>query len=295
MGLSVLIPLYNIDCRQFIGDLLQQLEKSDTTFEIICLDDQSDKIFQDINRTFIALYNRVQYHLLENNLGRSKVRNRLAQLAQYDYLLFLDCDQKVVRRNYISSYLKRSYEKSVLYGGTTYSMKPPQKDRLLRWHFGRKREMISTAQRSTAPHHYFMTNNFLIPKALFLSIQFNESIIKYGHEDTLFAIELKKKGIDIIHLDNPVEHLGLDTNEQFLEKSATAIETLVLLIQAGHPIQTKLLRTYSLLKKYHLHNFYKWLFQRLEKWIRKQIINDPSKLYYFDLWKLGKISQALDI
>lgn len=291
IGLSVLIPVYNFDCRPFVEDIWQQLKIGDTSFEIICLDDKSETSFQKINTTINSLDKRVQYHLSSINLGRSKIRNHLGQLAQYEYLLFLDCDQKVVRSDYIQQYLTHLQSDKVLYGGTTYSATPPNEDQLLRWCFGRKREMIPALRRNESPHHYFMTNNFLIPKVIFQSIQFNEDIRQYGHEDTLFALALKKKKISIIHLDNPVEHLGLDNNDAFLQKSAIAIETLIQLVKAGQPIETKLLKAYRLLKRYRLVSLYRFLFIWLEPLIKKTLVEHPQRLYFFDAWKLGKMCQ----
>jgi hypothetical protein len=82
----------------------------------------------------------------------------------------------------------------VVYGGRNYEAKPPkEKELFFRWWYGVNRETISVAEREVAPYHAFMTNNFLIPKQLFLSIKLDEKLKGYGHEDTLFGIELKKK------------------------------------------------------------------------------------------------------
>ena len=74
-----------------------------------------------------------------------------------------------------------------------------------------------------------MTNNFISPKAIMKKIPFNEELIKYGHEDTFFGYELKKNYIKIIHINNPVIHLNLETNLKFIEKTKHSIENLILL------------------------------------------------------------------
>ncbi|MBK9012976.1 MAG: hypothetical protein IPM82_02230 [Saprospiraceae bacterium] len=64
-----------------------------------------------------------------------------------------------------------------------------------------------------------MTNNFLIPRQLFLEIQFDETLRQYGHEDTLFGMELARRQVPIVHIDNPLEHIGLEPVDVFLRKT----------------------------------------------------------------------------
>ena len=45
----------------------------------------------------------------------------------------------------------------------------------------------------------------------------------YGHEDTLFAMELKRHGFAVTHIDNPLEHIGIEPVEEFLRKSANGV------------------------------------------------------------------------
>mgnify|MGYP000465830659 CR=1 FL=1 len=71
----------------------------------------------------------------------------------------------------------------------------------------------------------------LISKSLFQQLKFNESISEYGHEDTLFGIELQTKNIPINHILNPVVHLGLENEAIFLNKQEKAIQNLVLLLK----------------------------------------------------------------
>ncbi len=55
---------------------------------------------------------------------------------------------------------------------------------------------------------------------------FDESITQYGYEDTLFGLRLKERGLTIKHTDTPCLHTGIDTSEQFLRKTQTALSTL---------------------------------------------------------------------
>ena len=69
-------------------------------------------------------------------------------------------------------------------------------------------------------------DNVLIEKTIFDKIRFNEELKQYGHEDTLFGYQLKKAGIDILHIDNGLVHGGVEANRDFLNKTKLGIENL---------------------------------------------------------------------
>jgi hypothetical protein len=58
---------------------------------------------------------------------------------------------------------------------------------------------------------------------VFNAVQFNESIPNLRHEDTLFSYDLGRAKISVIHINNPVYHLGLESSEVFLKKSEEAV------------------------------------------------------------------------
>lgn len=250
--ISILIPTYNFDICDLVLDLQQQCEKIDLPFEILCFDDLSEKNFQVRNRK-VQTWKNVVYKELSEKHGRSKIRNVLADAAQYEYLLFMDCDSKVVKTDFIQAYLAGIQPNLVLYGGRVYQAKSPQLSTLfLHWYYGKKREEASKVERERSPYHSFMTNNFLIPKAIFQKIRFNETLTQYGHEDTLFGLALQQNDIPIQHLDNPLEHLGLETAQVFLDKSQKAIENLYFLYKQNQVIETKLLQYVKQLKKWKI-------------------------------------------
>ena len=81
-------------------------------------------------------------------------------------------------------------------------------------------------ERNKHPHAGFSTFNVLIERSVFSKIRFNEELKQYGHEDTLLGYQLKKAGIDILHIDNGLMHEGLESNRDFLNKTKLGIENL---------------------------------------------------------------------
>ncbi|MDR1878368.1 MAG: glycosyltransferase, partial [Bacteroidales bacterium] len=249
--LSVLIPVYNYNAVHLVRELHKQAKEADILFEILLLDDNSDNTCKRENIVLRNLPNTILFEL-PTKAGRAIARNYLAGQAQYDYLLFLDCDSEPIDNRFIARYLPYCKDKNkVVCGGTAYKQQKPNANSCLRWKYGMSCETKSAKQRSKVPHSQFSTFNFLIAKELFLSIRFNELLRNYGHEDTLFGIELQKRGYSITHIDNPLYHTGVDTNEVYLEKTRQGVENLKILLEQ-YPDHDELIADIRLLKYYTL-------------------------------------------
>ncbi len=233
--LSVLIPVFNFDVRPFVRELHRQATECGMAFEIRCYDDASQRKYCNMNRELEQMEN-VVYKELPVNLGRSAIRNLLAEEAVFDHLLFADCDSWPERGDFISKYKEVLGPDAVLYGGRSYSPDPPVDQTLfLRWHYGLQREVIPVETRKRQPWHSFQTNNFVIPRELFLKIRLNEALKGYGHEDTLLGIQLMQQEVPLLHLDNPLRHLGLENSREFLDKTRQGVLNLARLILADTP------------------------------------------------------------
>lgn len=286
--ISVLIPIYNFDVRALVVRLQHQGEQSLIPYEIICLDDHSDLHFKELNSEIEVLDN-VKFIRLNKNIGRSAIRNRLAEMASYEYLLFMDCDSMPETDVFIFNYAAFLKPDTVLYGGRTYSSeKPFNKDLYFHWLYGMEREVKTAKQRSENTYSSFMTNNFVIPKKIMLEIGFDESLKQYGHEDTVFGLELKKKGVKIYHLDNPLRHIGLEDALVFLIKSEQAVENLLFLMKK-HDLNDdiKLLRFFNKTRKYLLHPLIYIWFYLFRSSLKRNLLGPKPKLRNFDLYKLG--------
>ncbi|MEM9849787.1 MAG: hypothetical protein AAF847_17995, partial [Bacteroidota bacterium] len=197
---------------------------------------------------------------------------------------------------YIQNYIKALNSNQLLYGGRVYRAQAPEnKQLILHWKFGKYREQIPAIVRAKQPYHSFMTNNFVIPKTIFQQIQFNEKLTQYGHEDTLFGMELKDRQIPILHLDNSLEHIGLETTNVFLNKTKQALENLAILHQAGSRIDTKLLRVYQQLEHWKLKKIAQLILRVLRPILKRLLhLKNPS-LFIFDLYKLDFFIEKSDL
>ena len=289
--LSILIPVYNYDVRDLVRGLREQTLQASIDFEIVCLDDASDDRFREANRV-LGEWQGITYEELPTNIGRSKIRNVLAEKARFEHLLFMDCDSGIVREDYIQTYLDTLAPDRLLYGGRVYVESPPvQQEFYLHWLFGRNREQKSASERQKQPYHAFMTNNFLIPKAVFQQIGFDERLTQYGHEDTLFGMELQKRNIPILHLENPLQHECLESAASFLEKTGKGIQNLYWLHRQGTGIQTRLLAAFLKLEKWKIDRIVYQLLKPFSGLFRKILLGKPRSLFWFDLYKLYLLAE----
>ena len=211
--LSILIPTYNYNVTKLVNDIHKQLIDSNVDFEIICIDDGSSSKTNLENEKVNSLKNS-KFIAELNNIGLSNNRNHLASLSQYDYLLFLDGDSLIIGNSFIKSYLENIYSNTdILYGGRVHPEFVENQNQKLRWKYGKNIEDKSANRRNKDKHKTLMFNNTLIRKKCFNSILFDSNLIKYGHEDTLFAYQAYLQNLNVLHINNPILHGDIDLND----------------------------------------------------------------------------------
>lgn len=293
--LSILLPIYNFDSVKLVHDLHEQCQATgNLAYEIICLDDGSEQSYREKHRNLSSLSN-VVYEELETNIGRSKIRNVLCEKANFNNLLFLDCDSQLPKKDFIASYLSELGSYEVIYGGRSYETNPPTDPvEYFRWYYGVERESINAEIRLKSPYKTLMTNNFLVKKELLMRIPFNESITGYGHEDTTFSQDLRLKNVKIKHINNPVDHIGLETHVEFLKKTKEGIFNLAGLINNNQAnMDIKLYKTYRAVKKIKLLGVVGEYLKKHETKYQDNLVSKSPNLRNFDLLKLSWLIHAM--
>ncbi|MGB0167200.1 MAG: glycosyltransferase family 2 protein [Luteibaculum sp.] len=286
--LSVLIPNYNYHPGELLKQLSAESEGLDIPVEILCWDDNSDPSF---HRELIALSSlpKVELRFLEKNLGRAQIRNQMAQEARFPHLLFLDSDGMPLHPDFLARYAEHLAAADVVVGGRKYSATKPESAHILHWKYGSQREAKWADERNEDPYFGFQSNNFLIQKESFLSLQFPQSFKGSGHEDTLFGKKLKQRNLSVTHINNQTEHRGLEIAEVFIQKSLQAVEQLVKFIyhQELEHKDTRLSDSYWRLKKLGLLAGVKFVGKNRSKSWMEQLKNasDPN-LKIFDALRL---------
>ncbi|MCY1719066.1 glycosyltransferase [Prolixibacteraceae bacterium Z1-6] len=291
--LSINIPVYNIEVVGLVKQLVAQADKLQINYEVRVYDDGSDEIIKSINRYLLKVPN-VVYIELEKNLGRAAIRNKMGLESLYELLLFMDADSKVVSDNYLRTYIEKFERRSVMCGGRSYNkVKPANPEKVFHWTYGNKREAISAKTRMNGKGVFFMSNNFLMEKKVFDKLQFREELRQYGHEDTLFGFDLVNAGYPIVHIDNPLEHTGLESAQVFLKKSRLALDNLKIINEelienrVAFNKQVNFNRKYNRITKLVPIRFLCFLFRKYKEKLELNLQGEKPCLFFFDLYKLG--------
>lgn len=297
MDLSILIPVHDYDASQLVIDFLHISQREGVEAEIIVADDASST---DI-RT-IGLYpedEHITYLRFDTNQGRARIRNLLAEVARAPFLLFVDCDAAIPQTFSLRAYLKPlepleplkplalDSVASVICGGLRHPDVNPNPAATLRYKYERAADRHrSAAIRSQRPYAQLTFFSLLIRRDLFLDIRLDEACTDYGYEDTLFGVELQRRAVPILHIDNPLIHLGLESNATFLTKTETALHTLQHLapqLQTG----SRLLQTVHRLHRLHLAGPVRILYRLTRPLLRRNLLSRHPLLPLFSFYKLG--------
>jgi len=258
--------------------------------EIRVYDDKSHEDYREDNRSIFNNSN-VIYKELPQNIGRSAIRNKLAAESSGNSILFLDGDVKVIKSNFLKNYYGYHADNKVVVGGIKYADELPNILYKLSWKYGKLRETVSAKERQLYPYRSFMTGNVLIPRDLMIENPFDEQIDGYGHEDTKFGYQLQKRKFPILHIDNPVQHDGLENSQEFLTKTKTGIENLIALWKRmdyciDFEAAVKLLKTAKKFNKPIIRSFMIFSFSLLRKTVEKNLQSNFPNLILFDYYKL---------
>lgn len=291
--LSINIPVYNIEVTALVFQLKEQAELLGIDFEIRVYDDGSDDFFKTRNKPLGQL-ERVIYTEMEQNLGRAAIRNRMGADSVYRLLLFIDADSMLIRNDYLATYLNHHDRDTVLCGGTAYDPgKPADQAKMLRWVYGKRREAVPADVRNSEKGFVITSNNFMIAKDTFIKTGFRENIKEYGHEDTLLGFDLYHAGVRVVHIDNPVEHTGLEDSGLFLEKTRKALKNLKMICEkmlGNDPVfvaQVGFLRRYKkitgIIPPFVWRQYYRFFHRKTEAHLKGK----RPRLFWYDMYKLG--------
>ncbi len=292
--LSILVPIYNYPVYSLVSKLSSLALKEGINFEILCIDDASTE-YTDENKQ-IAELTGVKYEILPNNIGRSSLRNLLAIKSSNKNLLFIDTDMSIPNDHYLSSYLNAIDHCDIIYGGIEYEKTVKSSKYMLRWKYGNKREAIRPEVRDVEKYFSVKTCNLFIKKHVFDKVKFNENIREYGHEDTLFCIELQRHQFKVLHVYNPVIHLGVERSDIYLNKVEVACKNLSKIaneyLSNDEKDQVRLIYFYSRLNKMGLMPIVNLAYKVLENRIVRNLLSENPSLLYLDIFKLVSYAKS---
>ncbi len=288
MKISVCIPVYNFDVRGLVTALNREIHTYALDAEIILIDDASAGCaFRKINTEIEHQVHQLIF--LEENIGRSRIRNLFIKYADGDYFLFLDCDAVIDHPDFLRKYIaeiEHNPALDLLYGNFRIA---EQYSKSLRNRYSVAREIFSGERSSDIS--VFKTVNFAIKKDVLIEFPFNEELTQYGYEDYVFAKLLERNGIRFLAFNNPVIHVDNTDNAVFLRKTQVGMDTLYGLIISSHnnPL-IKDIRVYKaaiMLKKFKLDGVFLFVYKLAEKKIYSNLVSEQPEIRLLDVYKLA--------
>ncbi len=285
--LSILIPVYNTVCVDFVRRLQQMAEQSELIdYEIIVADDASPLAACREQNQQIATLPHCSYIIKEVNSGSAATRNFLARQSRYPWLLFIDCDVQVVDDRFLSRYLT-ALSAPVVNGGLAVGGDDDALQHNLRYRYEKAEAPHHTAaRRQQRPYQSFRSTNFLISRDVILSCPFDERFKNSGYEDVFLGKRLRQQRIAIAHIDNPVVMADYEDNPVYVAKMEHSLKTLhhfrqdlkgySKLITLADGIHLKMVR-HCLIGAYRL----------LGSMMRRNLCGNHPSLTIFKLYKAG--------
>ncbi len=284
--ISILIPCFDYNAYPLVSILEKQALMLKIDFEIICIDDGSFSSKNDLNQKINLLTNS-KFIELKKNIGRINNRLLLAEKSQYEWLIFLDVDNLPYEDNFLKNYIDELNKGTLIIGGCIYK-KPENENFSLRYKFGKLREQINSDIRNKNPYKYVSSGNFMCKKDVLIDVLASINSISYGN-DYIFGSLIKKKGIDIKHIDNPVLIDNIDENQIFIKKTHHALDNLISSynnkIIKNHSIS--ILKAYIILDSLLMKNIFVKITDLFKNLLNRNLHSKDPNLFLFDLYRLN--------
>lgn len=290
MQLSVLIPTHDYTCYKLVYDLQKQAEQLGIEYEIILAEDGSRYPVSMIANLKVKDLPGCYYMRQEQGLGPAGIRNMLAEKAKGEWIVFIDSDAKVESDDFLKNYIEAQDQADVIVGGIKTLDAHLNPEVSLRYRYETNADRHRGAEvRNKDPYAHFSTFNFMIRRSVFMQIMFDRECKDYGYEDALFGVELQTRGVGLVHIDNPLTHMGLDTNAVFLRKTETALRSLKGLngrMRGKSHVENACNKVASL----HLAWMSRLAFRMFGGLMKRNLLSANPSLFIFKLYKLGYYS-----
>ena len=240
-GLSVLIPFYGTSPEPLLAALAACSRPPGTSLEFVFADDGTPD--RSMAQALIRAAGRVDVPcrviVAPRNLGRSRIRNLLADEAGGEFLLFLDCDMRLPDTGFLEAYLRLVAERHVMaaYGGFVMAESDDAPATCLHAYYSRRSDCLPAAKRRLNPEKYTFTNNLLVHRDLMRVYRFDESFQGWGWEDVDWALSVGRR-YTIEQIDNPVVNPGASTAENIIGKFEESVANFEILARR-HPEQVQ--------------------------------------------------------
>lgn len=248
--LSILIPFYRDDPSVLLRSLdAQSLETPD--IEILTMDDGTGDpgLTQTVQTTVDEMRLPCRLITAPQNRGRSATRNALQAEARADWVLFLDADMRVDHSDFLSQYLRLidADQYDILFGGFAVEAQASDPDTDLHRVLSGTSDCLPADHRRQSGAQHVASSNLCIRKSVLNAEPFDPEFKGWGWEDSEWAARVSAR-YQLLHIDNPAVHLGLETTASLLSRFASSGGNYQRFVEA-HPALAKSLPLYRIVQR----------------------------------------------
>lgn len=219
--LSVLMPFLRDDPEALLRQLDDEADALAGRVELVLLDDGTGDtaLTARLKATLDALSSPARLITLKANEGRARGRNRLTLAARGEAFLFLDSDMRPDSPRFLQAWadLFAHDRPAVAFGGFSLDQAPTDARFAVHRALSAASECVLAAERAKTPEKYVYTSNLLVRRDVFAVETFDPGFSGWGWEDVEWAMRVSRR-FDVVHIDNPATHMGLDTVEDLARK-----------------------------------------------------------------------------
>lgn len=231
--LSVLTPFHRHDPSAWVG----AIGRAPADVEFVLLDDGSNDtpLLVRLVSALNAAGAKARIIVWGANGGRSAARNRLMEEARGEYVLFLDADMIPDSPSFLAHWLNiaRNERPDVAFGGLSLAQATRTRETALHYNLFAHSDCRPAAARAQSPARFTASANLLVRREFLAAHAFDASFTGWGFEDVDWALNAARH-TQILHIDNPATHAGLDSVDALLRKSAEAGPNFARLVRK-HP------------------------------------------------------------
>lgn len=291
--LSVLIPFFKDDASDLLQDLDAQL--SGLPIEVLFYDDGTNnaELTANMSRAVVAANGAVQLITNSDNHGRSAARNALFQSARADWVLFLDADMRPSRDDFLQSYLSliEANSADILFGGFEVEARQKDADRDIHRALSEISDCLSLDERQAAGPQYVASSNLCVRRNVLETEPFDSGFSGWGWEDSEWAARVSDR-FNLIHVDNPAIHLGLETTDTLLRRFATSGPNYLRFTRA-HPKLAERLPLYNISKSLGRLPGQKLMRPFLKLFVKTHVLPMRLRLMALKLWRASHYAESL--
>ncbi|MEL6827392.1 MAG: glycosyltransferase [Pseudomonadota bacterium] len=234
--ISICVPVWRDSADALLSTLSRMKGAEQCT--LLLFDDGSHDpyLLRQLTRQILRYPGPARLIASPRNSGRSHARNRLFELAETEWILFLDADMQPDDETFLDRYLDAIdalAEPAIVAGG--FSLKHARPTRKTRLHAAQSRasECVPASIRAQSPGRFVFTSNVLVHRQVLNTVSFDPGFQGWGWEDVDWGLRVAEQ-FPVDHIDNTATHLGLDHDAKLIKKYAQSTDNFLRLIDR-HP------------------------------------------------------------